>query len=364
MSASISTWARLAAAAFCLSACAEREPHLGGQGDADAAVANPDAGPDDAGDAGDRRDGAAALGPACRVGGTSADVPTTIGCAQTFTGRLIIAGDYVYWTVQGAGPIAWRAPLAGGSPEPLVYDTTGAFGLVIDPTYVYYTQPASGRVMRLPLAGGAPIPLAHSKEPIFLVSDGSSLYWTDSEDDGKIIKLDLVDGAQPITLIDGQTKPRSIAVGGGWVYWTDVMDGTVLRTLDHLTGPADAAVRVASRLASGLKVPSDLFLLGDYAYVPDQRGSVQRVPLEGGDLETVAQIEGIPYGIATDGTSIYWTTQGLSGDVFRAPLDGAGMIPPTRIVGGQADPRFVAVTRDNVFWTTWGAHPAVRKLAK
>jgi hypothetical protein len=364
MRMSMPRWARFAAAALCLSACAQREQHLGGLEDAGADAAAAGDAPASVDAVAERPDAPVNPGPPCRVGGTSADLPATVGCAQTFTGRLIIAGTFVYWTVQGAGAIVWRAPLAGGSPSPLVYDTAGAYGVVVDDTFVYYTQPSIGRVMRLPLSGGAPLPLAKTKEPLHLASDGKSLYWSESEGNGQIIRLDLVDGAKPITLIDGQTKPRSIAVRDGWVYWTDVTDGTLLRTLDHLTGPVDGAVRTASRLASGVASPSDLFLLGAYAYVPDGNGFIRRVPLEGGDLETVANAQGLPYGIATDGTTIFWTTQGAGGSIFSAPLDGAGVVPPTRVVGGQADPHFVVVTRDNVFWTTWAGRPAVHRIAR
>jgi hypothetical protein len=279
--------------------------------------------------------------------------------------------------MQGAGAIVVRAPRVGGAGEELVRDNAGAFGLAVDDQFVYYSQPGVSRIMRVPLAGGGPFAVArNAATPIFLVKDGASLYWTDAEVDGKIMKLDLADGAKPVTLIDGQTKPRALAVRDGYVYWTDVMDGTLLRTLDHLTGPDDAAVRTASRLASGLSVtingtvfgPTDLILVGDYAYVPDGHRLIQRVPLAGGDLETVAMASGTPYGLASDGVSIYWTTSGASGGIFKVPLDAplvdGGTNPGPPIVAKLADPHFVAVTPDNIYWTIWGLRPAVERIAK
>jgi hypothetical protein len=359
-----------AALAVGLAACKQSEPHVTAQ--VDAAADSPVT------DGSAERPEVAKQPPPCRVGGTRTDMPTTIGCPPAVPGRLVIAGDYVYWTMQGAGAIVVRAPRVGGPGEELVRDNAGAFGLAIDDQFVYYGQPGAARIMRVPLAGGSPFAVVRNvPDPIFLVKDGASLYWTDAEVDGKVMKLDLADGAQPVTLIDGQTKPRALAVRDGYVYWTDVMDGTLLRTLDHLTGPDDAAVRTASRLASGLSVtingttfgPTDLMLVGDYAYVPDGHGLIQRVPLAGGDLEPVVDAQGTPYGIATDGVSLYWSTLGIGGGIFKGPLEkvlltDGGVAPGTSVYGNQQDPRFVAVTADNIYWTVWGARPAVERIAK
>jgi hypothetical protein len=347
----------VSAAALCLAACTPRE-HLG---DATDAATMTDAVDDTSADGGapDRADDSVDLGPPCVIGGTSADLPITVGCAQAPPGRIVIGGDHVYWTVQAAGAIVVRALLAGGGPEPLVYDNAPAVGLVVDAAFAYYTQPSPGRIMRIPLAGGAPVALATKLDaPLFLASDGASLYWTGGSTDGTVMKLDLAPDAKPVTLIDGQKKPRAIAVQDGFVYWTDFADGTILRAADHLTGPADAGVLTANRLASGLVGPSDLVLVGGYAYAPDKAGHIRRVPLGGGDLETFADVPGTPFGIATDGVSIYWSTLGADGGIFSAP---PAMGFP---IGGQDDPHALAATTDNVYWATWGGRPAVHRFAK
>ena len=51
------------------------------------------------------------------------------------------------------------------------------------------------------------------------------------------------------------------------------------------------------------------------------------------------------------------------GGIFKAPLDASGAAGML-FVGGQVDPHFLAVTADNVYWTTWGPRPAVHRLAK
>jgi hypothetical protein len=220
--------------------------------------------------------------------------------------------------------------------------------------------------MRVPLSGGTAVALADKlDEPWLLASDGASLYWTEGQiGHGKVRKLDLAPGAEPVTLIDGQAHPRAIAVRDGFVYWTDVDDGTILRAPDHLLGPADGGVRTASRLASGLSKPTDLLLIGDFAYVPDQLGHIQRVPLAGGDLEEVAAVDGAPYGIATDGRSLYWTVLGNGGGLFAAPPAACAGCKFPALVPDQIDPHFIAVTADSLYWSTWGTNPAIHRLAK
>ena len=371
----------VAAAALCLAACAPRQSDLGRVTDASSPDGAPDGAPDAAPDAAfdealdaaadgvedGRLDAAADLGPACQIGGTRGDLPVTLGCTEAPLGRIVIGGDHLYWTVQGPGAIVMRAPLTGGGGEALAFDDAGAFGLAVDATFVYYAQPARGRIMRLPLAGkGVPEALATQlDQPLWLASDGKSLFWTGGQAGGAgtVMKLALTPGAEPVTLVDGQSQPRALALRDGFVYWTDIVDGTILRTPDHLLGPADAGVRTASRLASGLKVPTDLLLIGAYAYAPDRAGHVQRVPLEGGALEAVADVDGQPYSIASDGVALYWSVLGAGGGIFTGPLaPGAGK--GTLVVGDQPDPHFVVLTAQHVYWSTWGAYPAVHRLAR
>jgi hypothetical protein len=366
----MSNGSRLAACAagLWLAACSPRETYVGG---ADASQVTDaagdlrtDAARDAPSDAAARADAASDLGPPCVLGGTSADLPATIGCPQAAPLRITVSGDQVYWTVDGPGQIVLGAGLASGAGEPLVYDKGGAFGLVVDAGFIYYTQPTLGRIMRVPLSGGAPRVLVSALDsPKFLATDGASLYWTGGRlNNGSVMKLALTDGATPDVLIDGQSGPFAIAVAGGYVYWTDLGDGTIVRTPDHLLGPADAGVRTASRLATGLKGPTDLVLVGAYAYAPDQAGVIRRVPLDGGDLELVADAQGRPYGLATDGVSIYWTTSGEGGALFMAPL-GAN-VAGRKIIGGQADPGCLTVTTTDLYWATQRGQPTIERLAR
>jgi hypothetical protein len=346
------------ALALVLGACGPRSTEIAAPPDA----AAPDAG-DDGPDGVDRP-----VANRCVTGGTNALVPTIIACGPGLPTRLAVDSVNLYWTDQQRGAVVFKAPHAGGGPVPLAYDDAAAVGLAVDATYVYYTQPSRSRVMRVPIAGGpAQAVAAGLDSPTYLAlgdaPDGPSLYWTGgvANGSGTITKMSLAVGAKPETLIDGQSKPRALAVQDGFIYWTDLVDGTILRAPNHVAVTVGTSVRVATRLAAGLKQPTDIALANGFAYVPDQAHAIARVPLEGGALEKVTDVAGFPFGIATDGIAVYWTTIGRGG-VFKAPL-GAG-VAATAIVEGELDPRFLVVSPNNVYWAVWGNGGSVRRMAK
>ncbi len=346
---------RLAAQLGCvlaLAACAPRPNDVGAQ--ADAAVSS-DAGLDAKADAGETR---------CVPGGTTSLEPIVVACAQPNPARIVLDGANVYWTTQGGGPVVMKAALAGGAPVPLAYHSAGAAGLAVDAAFVYYTLPSLGRVMRVSLLGGPPVALATGLvSPLFLALGEGALYWTGGvRKAGVVMRLELREGAKPTVLIDGQPGPRALAVQGGFVTWTDANDGSVLRM--PAAGAAETTeggVHTATRLASGLTGPSDLVLADGFVYVIDQAGRVARVPVDGGALETFVDAPGVPFGLATDGISLYWSTLGAGG-IFRTALRGDGHVDA--LVRAEADPHFLAVGDVAVFWGTWGAGGAVKKTAK
>ncbi|HVZ71172.1 MAG TPA: hypothetical protein VHJ20_02255 [Polyangia bacterium] len=309
-------------------------------------------------DAGDARD----AGPTCTLGGKSTLAPATIACGQGATGRVVLDGDDVYWAVQAPGAVVMHAPQVGGAATAVTTAKSPAVGLVVVKPWAYFTLFASGQVARAPLAGGRVEVVADGLDrPAFLATDGASLYVTAGHDHaGAVLQIPL-SAPKPVVLIDGLSRPRGVAISGGFVYWTDFLDGTLMRAPAHLDASvADGGVRTAARLAAGLSGPSDLALADGHAYLADQRGMIVRVPLAGGDPQIVAAAHGTPYGVATDASFVYWTTL-LDGGVFRAPLAGGDV---TTLAIGQSDAHFLAVGADTVFWAAWGDGGAIRRVSK
>jgi hypothetical protein len=61
--------------------------------------------------------------------------------------------------------------------------------------------------------------------------------------------------------------------------------------------------------------------------------------LDGGNAQTIASNQSFPYGVATDGTHVYWANL-TGGTIVEADLDGGN---PQTIATGQDDPAGVAV---------------------
>jgi DNA-binding beta-propeller fold protein YncE len=82
-----------------------------------------------------------------------------------------------------------------------------------------------------------------------------------------------------------------------------------------------------------------------------------KAPLAGGAATILASSQDHPYGIAPDGTSVYWANQG--GEVMKVPLAGG---TPTTLAAGQSTPMGVAVDATSVYWTNTGGGGSVLKV--
>jgi hypothetical protein len=113
-------------------------------------------------------------------------------------------------------------------------------------------------------------------------------------------------------------------------------------------------------LATGIAVgmnPVELTVDANNVYFTDPgNGTVSAAPKAGGTLVPLVSGLASPYGIAVQGSSVYFTTRGTTameftdGAVLVVPVGGTDGGAPTVIATGRTQPQAIAVDSDNVYW--------------
>jgi hypothetical protein len=248
----------------------------------------------------------------------------------------------VYWANYGTGADAGTIMMCavagcGGHPTTLASGQDGAYGVTVKAGNIYWTTQNGGSVMKCAVGacGTSLIPLATGQDtPTNITVDATNVYWTNDDTPiGTVVKC-AIGGCNnnPITLAAGQTYPFGIAVDTANVYWV------------NYTGAA-------------LECP------------------ISGCPLsaDGGSSPTVlAAGQNESNGIAVDTTTVYWANEGVyntstnsytNGAVMKCSVNGCGG-NPTALVSAQAGvPYAIAVDDMSIYWTDYGGG-YVMKLAK
>jgi hypothetical protein len=247
----------------------------------------------------------------------------------------------------------------------LAHGGRGEKCLAQDEKHLYWTDSDDGTVTRLPKDGGVPLILAMEQtRPTSLVLDGGHLYWANQgysrrPEKGTIVRMPL-EGGEIETLANGLDSPLRIAVSGQDVFWTSIEDdglsGTVLR------GSTSGAPPVT--LATKQKRPLSIAVDGDNVYWANQGhkrpsyftdGSFVRMPRgEGRKRWIVAKDQSMPGSIVLDETHVYWTTSLMeytapfsNGAILRRPRGGG---KTTELVSWPETVGFLAVDATHVYW--------------
>jgi hypothetical protein len=185
--------------------------------------------------------------------------------------------------------------------------------------------------------GGATAVAKMLDRPCFAIAlDGEFLYAL-TRGDYALLRMPASGG--PAETLGTNTKMTALAATAGSV--VAVAGGSILRFAPDGT---------QGTLVQGLKKPSAVAILGDHVYWTDV-DVVQKAPLSGGAVTTVAANQDTPTGLAVAGGRVFWTNRG-DGTIVSAALDGTEL---TTLASGQAQPNAIASNGTTVCWTNRGS---------
>jgi hypothetical protein len=246
---------------------------------------------------------------------------------------IAVLGSTLYFTDFQTN--VWTVSTSGGTPTKVTSIASGTLtsAIAVDATNVYFTtwHPSNpGFVYQVPLAGGSATQLGSGlvypnvssvwPAPFNVAVGGGYVYWTNpgatsADNSGTVVRAPIGGSGTPQTLASGQAYPWAIALDANDnVYWTNLgtkannyADGSVMKLPSGGATPA--------QLASGLDGPNVLAVDATGVYFgylgPGTTGIIAQVPLGGAASPTVLTMlsTGLvaPAGLALDATYVYWT---------------------------------------------------------
>jgi hypothetical protein len=148
-----------------------------------------------------------------------------------------------------------------------------------------------------------------------------------------------------VTLASGLNSPGRLAVDSTSVYFTD--SNTLMEV--PVSGGAPA---ILGQTPGAFAVASGVVYWADWA-----GGTLNKMPLHGGTVVTLASSQDHPSAVAVDSSSVYWTNSGCAdwtncGTVVTVPISGG---TPTTLASGQYSPSRIVVDATSVYWVNDGA---------
>jgi hypothetical protein len=251
---------------------------------------------------------------------------------------LAVDSSFVYWANDTTNGVISKAAI-GTSTGQTVYSTSTATLLGVDGTRIVWMQ-ATTAVDSMLLTGGPVTQLASfASGSALTVSAGFAYYATT---DGKLWRVPTDGSALPTMMAFSSFAPVAVVVDATNAYFADTT-----MTIDYVPITANNAtpkVFAANKGATSLAIDTaNIYWTTNVGTILSQpKAMTTSKTLVSGQTFTATP------NIATDGTSIYWSS--MDGNVHRAAaVDGT---TPIVLATGQGAITTMIVDATNVYWTS------------
>ncbi|APR84845.1 Putative serine/threonine-protein kinase pknH [Minicystis rosea] len=299
------------------------------------------------------------------TGGVGGSAPVT--CATCVVVAALPAGSrpygialdatHVYWTNTGTGEVmqadkdgSAKVTIASGQEAPHALTVQG--GQVIWGLYA-----AIGALRKAPIGGGPSVDLLPLAPAVLeVVANDSYVWWTREPDDVQRVPFNGLPDGGVEDLLTGNPLANGLAFDGTNIFWANRQDGYVKR--------GDIDLSNETTLGIG-DVPWGVAVDGSRIYWTEQ-GSAPKIgkvmtasKADGADAKALATEQASPQGIAVDDTSVYWANRD-DGTINKVPLAGGSV---TVVAAGQATPIKIALDASHVYWANYDGD-AIMKAPK
>lgn len=296
-------------------------------------------------------------GLACPSGCTAGECIVTLATNIPNAWGITLNGLNAYVTQNAQPGGIYAVQLSSGQKTLLASGQARPDGIAVDNAFVYWANNNDGTVMKLSLGGGAPVALASGQTtPSALALDptNSFLYWTNDGNPGAVMRVNLSTSAVS-TVIGGINNAYGVAVDANFVYVAAESDDYIFKVLP--TGGGVVQITKLQNNPFALAIDQNNVYFTNAASGGDARQAAKTDTMVDGTV--LGKVVGIPGGIASDGTHVYFTGDNT---LFRATVGQANSAKAVAM--NQSGASFVAVDAQSVYWTNYTAGTVMKMTPK